>query len=97
MNPSRFLTITELDAYRDGGTYSIETVEHGLLCVDRRIQTATRGHVYLGYPKNGELAGPELVAELRAALVAYELSSQPRPPYAQPADILDSMTTEDRS
>lgn len=43
------MTILSNDTYRDGGTLSFKTDE-GVICIDRRIGTTTKGMLYKDYP-----------------------------------------------
>lgn len=62
--------IKQIDAYRDGGTIAIETDE-GLFCIDNRIETTTKGTVYLGYPDRGVLVEKKQVDELYTCMLYY--------------------------
>lgn len=39
------------DMYLDGGTIEVCT-DMGIYCIDSRIDTSTKGQLYLGYPKD---------------------------------------------
>ena len=45
------MEIIKIDGYLDGGTIKITTKEE-IYCIDRRIGTATKGKIYLDYPKD---------------------------------------------
>lgn len=67
--------------YRDGGTIELLT-DKGILCVDDRINTTTRGQVYRGYPEEGNvnlIADQQIIKELIAeALKDDSISGQDR-------------------
>ena len=49
------MEIKEIGCYKDGGTYTIKTVDNKEYCVDNRLFSKTKGSVYLGYPDKGFL------------------------------------------
>lgn len=48
------MKIEEIKTYRDGGTIEIIT-ERGTFCIDRRIQSKTKGRLFFGYPSDNNI------------------------------------------
>jgi len=45
------MKITKIDQYKDGGTYELVTTDFGVICIDNRLGSRTKGRLYNGYPK----------------------------------------------
>lgn len=45
------MKLLKIDCYRDGGTIKIST-DKGVFCIDNRIDSKLKGHVFNGYPKD---------------------------------------------
>lgn len=68
------MEIIKIDGYLDGGTIKVVTNDE-IYCIDSRINTKTKGKIYLGYPEdnNNNIVSnqDELKSEIKIAIKNY--------------------------
>jgi len=67
------LEVLKIDAYMDGGTYSIKT-NKGEFCIDYRLNSKTEGALYKGYPDEGKLVTDNKIKQ--ELINAIEISNE---------------------
>ena len=63
------MEIIEIDSYRDGGTMSVKTEQNMTYCVDNRINSKTKGSIFLDYPKKDNSNIIEKQDEIRNEMI----------------------------